>query len=190
MRPGRCTGSFVLLALGCHSPSTSEAKLERLLTSTDAVAVYDAGVERYQVNDYAAARRLWRRAAELGGREAASNLGYLLYYGHGGSPDSVEAGRFWRAAAARGDAEAHRHLAQAIWDGDLRLGSEADGYAHALAAEHLARHTAQLEAEAVANDAAAVVGRFRGKLSSDERVAAEQQARDWIRVVQGADSGQ
>jgi TPR repeat protein len=118
----------LLLALGtgCRANAASQSRqgLDSLLHSTDAVAVYDAGVDRYRDKDYASARLLWRHAAGLGGREAASNMGFLLYYGLGGAPDSAEAGRFWRAAAKRGDPEAHRHLAQAIWDGDRRLGSE------------------------------------------------------------------
>ena len=174
--PRTLISGLVLLTLGCNRGREDNASPERLLQSTDATAIYDAGVEHYQAEDYAAARRLWRRAADLGTREAASNLGYLLYYGFGGAPDSAEGGRFWQAAAAQGDAEAHRHLAQAIWNGDHRLGSEVNGYAHALAAHHLGRHTSQLDGNAVADDAEPLLQRYRQRLSSDERVAAERHA--------------
>jgi TPR repeat protein len=118
---------LLLVAIGCRrNERQPTGSIAALLHSKDRVAVYDAGVDAYQRKEYGMARELWRHAAELGDHNAASNLGFLLYYGLGGVADSAKAVAYWRTAMAQGDAEAHRHVAQAIQDGDVRLGSEAE----------------------------------------------------------------
>ena len=150
-----------------------------LLHSTDRVAVYDAGVDAYRRKEYAAARELWQHAVELGDHNAASNLGFLLYHGWGGAPDSVRAIAYWQAAMAQGDAEAHRHVAQAIMDGDRRLGSESEAYAHALAARVLAPREPEVAGAEVAHDADELVNRIRSRLSVKERQAGDSLAHVW-----------
>src|SRR5437763_5595580 len=129
---------LVVTGVACSSDrAAADTKVAQLLRSSDRMAVYDAGVVAYRRKEYPAARRLWRHAAELGDHDAASNLGFLLYYGRGGEADSIAAIAFWRRAMAQGDAEAHRHVAQAILDGEKRLGGLQDAYGHALAAQRL-----------------------------------------------------
>jgi TPR repeat protein len=153
--------------------------MARLLRSTDRVAVYDAGVKAYRAKTYPQARRLWQRAAQLGDHDAESNLGFLFYYGLCGAADSVAARAFWKQAMAQGIAEAHRHVAQAILDGDLRLGSIEDAYGHARAAEQLASRPGDLDGRAVARDADELAMRIKPRLSPQQLASGERLGVEW-----------
>jgi len=48
---------------------------------------YNLGVESFRVKDYSNARVHWQAAATQNVRAAHNNLGYLLYYGMGGTPE-------------------------------------------------------------------------------------------------------
>jgi TPR repeat protein len=174
---------FVLLiaaVVACRrAESTPASDLGALLRSTDRVAVYDAGVAAYRAKDYAVARRLWERASELGDREAAANVGYLLYHGFGGPPDSAGALRRWREAMRAGDAEAHRHVADAALNGDARFGTVLDAYAHAVAADLLARRPGELGGESVAADARRIHAELDPKLTPAQRDSAARRGRDF-----------
>ena len=79
------------------------------------------------------------------------------------------------------DAEAHRHMAQAIADGDRTAGSESEGFSHAVAAYVLGRTTSQLAGEEVSQDAGPLAEVLRPRLTPDEQVAAERRGREWAR---------
>lgn len=86
----------------------------------------------------------------------------------------------WRVSRMRGlHSEAHLHAARAILDGDRALGSEADGFSHAVAANVLARTTPQLVGEAIARDASEVLESLRVGLTAQEQVEAERRGRAW-----------
>ena len=171
---------LLFVALSCrHSGGHAADTVAVLLQSRDRVAVYDAGVEAYQRKEYGTARKLWQRAAELGDHNAASNLGFLLYYGLGGAADSVQGIAYWQQAMARGDAEAHRHVAQAIIDGDRSLGSEPEAYGHALAARALALRDSEIAGDGVARDADTLIARIGSRLSVKEKQTGDSLARVW-----------
>jgi len=130
--------------------------------------------------EFSEARQLWRRAADLGDHSAASNIGFLLYYGYGGPADSAGARAYWTRAVAQGDAEAHRHIADAILDGDAYLGTDAEAYGHALAASHLARLPGELEGRGVAADANRLVRKLQSRLSRTEQARGDSLSRNWI----------
>ena len=165
-------------ACGRDDRPTAES-VDAVLHSRDRVAVYDAGVDAYRRKDYGVARELWQRALALGDHNAASNLGFLFYYGLGGAADSARGIAYWRAAMARGDAEAHRHVAQAIVDGDARLGSETEAYGHALAARALALRGPEIAGEGVAADAGVLITRIGSRLSGKAKQAADSLAHLW-----------
>jgi TPR repeat protein len=168
MRIRGFAGVLIAATVACRSgtPATDVA-VAQLLRSSDRLAVYNAGAKAYRAEAYPKARRLWRHAAELGDHEAASNLGFLLYYGLGGVTDSAEAAAYWRRAMAQGDAEAHRHVAQAILDGDLRLGQVEEAYGHALAAQRRASRPNELVGAQVARDAEQLANGPKGDLSEE-----------------------
>jgi hypothetical protein len=177
-------GTLVLACARAEpAPSTSDAALMR---SGDPAAVHDGGVAAYRAKDYARARRLWRRAADLGDPDAASNLGFLLYHGWGGPADSAGAEALWRGAMARGQAEAHRHAADAGAAGDGRFGGPADAYAHAVAAEVLALRPGARPDSGVARDARELTGRLGARLGPGERALAAGRGRAWAADTVGA----
>lgn len=175
---------MIVAGLACSSDRAgTDVKVAQLLLSSDRVAVYDAGVAAYRRKEYSTARRLWRRAAELGDHEAASNVGFLLYHGLGGEADSTAAIAFWRRAMAQGDAEAHRHVAQAIQDGDLRLGQVEEAYGHALAAERLASRPDEVAGAGVARDAEELANRLKAELSPEQLAEGERLGAEWSMAV-------
>ena len=182
MRARNLTCLLLFGAATCtESPKPSSGRIDSLLASTDSVAIYDAGVEAYRAKDYAAARRLWSRGIELNVPHTRSNLGYLLYYGLGGSADSTTATRLWREAMDEGDAEAHRHIAQAILDGNAKLGTLTDAYGHAIAARMLAARPDELAGDAIVREAEQLAAKIGEGLSAVDRARAEQLARQWVR---------
>jgi hypothetical protein len=173
--------SVVLFA--CAPSTDGPDHVELLLQSTDRVAIYDAGVRAFRTRNFVNARALWRRAADLGDHSAASNLGYLLYNGHGGPADSAEARTYWTRAIEQGDAEAHRHVADAILDGDRHLGDTVDAYAHALAARQLAQLPGELDGRGVAADANRLVARLQPLVSRAEMERGDSLSRSWVRTA-------
>ena len=177
-------GLLFFAAVTCsQSRGHSSDRIDSLVASTDSVAIYNAGVEAFVAKDYADARVLWRRALELGVPQTRSNLGYLLYYGLGGSADSANGIRLWREAMNEGDAEAHRHVAQAILDGNAELGTLVDAYGHALAARELAKRPVEYAGDQVARDADKLAVRIAEALSPVDRARAEQLGRQWAAQI-------
>lgn len=172
---------IVLAACGRGGAQAADGT-DALLLSSDRVAVYNAGVDAYRAKRYDVARRLWRRASDLGDRDAPSNLGFLFYHGLGGPPDSAVGRLFWREAMANGQDEAHRHVAQAILDGDTTLGTLADAYSHAVAARRLADGPEALKRSGVGRDAAELLAQLRGRLAPAEREAADRRGEEWARA--------
>ena len=90
---------------------------------------------------------------------------------------------------ALGDAEAHRHVAQAIVDGDARLGSETEAYGHALAARALALRGSEVAGEGVAEDADVLITRIGSRLSRNEKQAGDSLAHLWAQSPAVAGKG-
>ena len=78
---------------------------------------YNQGVESFRAKDYSNARVHWKMATEQNVRAAYNNLGYLLYFGLGGTPEPEQAVSLWTIAAKNGDREAQWHLAFAFEEG-------------------------------------------------------------------------
>lgn len=177
----RCTHVVLLaaLAVSCHRSRTTTYDVEALLHSRDTVAIYDAGVDAYRAAQFDDARRLWSRTADLGGHEAESNLGFLLYYGYGGAADTGAALQYWQRAMAHLNAEAHHHVAQAIIDGNARLGSDIEAYSHLVAARLLAARPGALEGKAILRDANALRDRLLEYLPRSRVEIAERTGREW-----------
>ena len=99
---------FTLVAaftlLGCATQPTQSA--------------YNLGVNAYQAKNYVVAREQWSKAIEAGDTSALNNLGYLLYFGLGGTPDSTRAVALWKRAATAGHSEAQWHLGYAYETGN------------------------------------------------------------------------
>ena len=77
---------------------------------------FDIGVSRYEEQDYAAARELFRLAAEQGHTEAQNKLGVMYADGEGVLQDYAEAVRWYRKAAEQGYAYAESNLGY-MYDG-------------------------------------------------------------------------
>ena len=97
----------------------------------------------------------------------------------GGPPDSGAGRLLWREAMGKREAESHRHVAQAILDGDRELGTLAEAYAHAVAARALAREPGELNGAGVERDAGEVLRRLRGRLSAADRAHADSLGVAW-----------
>lgn len=78
---------------------------------------YNQGVESFRAKDYSNARVHWQAAAAQNVRAAHNNLGYLFYYGLGGTPEPEHAVALWTIAAKNGDRESQWHLALAFEEG-------------------------------------------------------------------------
>jgi TPR repeat protein len=173
-------GLLILTQTGCASRRSAPVDSTAILTSIDRVAVYDAGVDAFRAKRYDLARRYWKRAIELGDRDASSNLGYLLYYGFGGAPDSAAGRHYWQQAMAQRQPESHRHVAQAIVDGDRTLGDLSDAFSHAVAAKGLANAAGTRDA-AVARDADALISKLQPQLSPAVEDSARARGERWTR---------
>jgi TPR repeat protein len=164
----------------CGSPREANTdSVAVTLLSSDTETVYNAGVDAYRAKRFALARALWRRAADLRVHRAESNLGFLLYYGYGGPADSGLAAEYWRRAMTAHDAEAHRHVAEAILQGDARLGSLVDAYGHAIAARTLAKRAGQEGDEQVARDAQRLLDSLSTLLRPSQVAAAAEEGARW-----------
>ena len=170
--------AIALVGFGCGVP-VNDSAVTKALQSTDTVTVYNAGVEAYRAKQYEKARALWRHAADLGDHTAESNLGFLLYHGYGGPPDSGLATEYWRRAMIAQDAEAHRHVAEAILGGDVHLGTAVDAFSHALASSTIASHPGQLAGDQVGRDAKRLVDSLSASLPPSQIGAARVRGMKW-----------
>ena len=160
---------IVAMLVGCAAPSSPRSE-------------YNLGVDAYRAKDYASARLHWTRAVEEHELSAFNNLGYLLYYGLGGEPDSARAVSLWLKAAKDGHSEAQLHLGHAFEDGEGTRQSLVEAYAWyrcALVNSQAAAKTNDSEAQ-IAQDASKSLTTLLRKLPTESLEAAEQLARQYI----------
>jgi TPR repeat protein len=81
-----------------------------LLTTSPALADFQAGCSAFDRGDYAAAREQWAPLADQGDPKAQFRLGCLYAFGQGVSKDYAFAFRLYRLAAKQGDADAQNNL--------------------------------------------------------------------------------
>lgn len=133
---------------------------------------YNKGVEAYRAKNYAEARAQWARSIERGELSALNNLGYLMYYGLGGSAEPERAVALWKRGAAAGHSEAQWHLGTAFEEGIGTEQSAAQAYAWyrcAVASAEGTKDAAFREAEEqIAADARKSLSKLIGKLTKDQ----------------------
>jgi hypothetical protein len=163
---------FILVAvlLGC---ATHEA----------AQTSYNKGVDAYRVKDYVSARTHWSEAAAQGDTSALNNLGYLLYFGLGGEPDSTRAISLWKQAAVAGHSEAQWHLGQAFEEGKGLPQNLVEAYAWyrcaVVNAESAVGADKDLQ-EQIAGDARKSLAKLLEKLTKEQFESAERLAKQYI----------
>jgi uncharacterized protein len=81
-----------------------------LLSTSPALADFQAGCSAFDRGDYAAAREQWAPLAGQGDPKAQFRLGCLYAFGQGVSKDYAFALRLYRLAAEQGDADAQNNL--------------------------------------------------------------------------------
>jgi hypothetical protein len=147
-------------------------------TSTPPESDYNRGVGAYRAKDYAAARVDWASAVAAGDTSAENNLGYLLYYGLGGSAEPERAVALWRKAAYAGHPEAQWHLGNAYLEGSAVPQSNAEAYAwyrcSAVSAE------AMKGDEDIAADARKSLEGLLTKLNKEEFASGEVLAKQYV----------
>ena len=149
---------------------------------TETPSDYNRGVDAFRNQDYALARDYWAKAAQAHDSSALNNLGYLLFYGLGGSADTVHAVQLWQEAAVAGHSEAQWHLGHALERGQGVALDKLTAYAwyrcavvNAQSAD--AGHGSEAE---IAKDARTSLAKLLDTLPIDQLAAAEQQARQYI----------
>ena len=160
---------LVAILVGCAAPSATRSE-------------YNLGVDAYRVKDYAAARLHWSKAVDEQELSAFNNLGYLLYYGLGGEPDTTRAVVLWLKAARDGHSEAQWHLGRAFEDGEGTKQSTIEAYAWyrcAVANSQAGAKDNDSEAQ-VAQDASKALTSILRKLPAEKLEAAELLARQYI----------
>jgi TPR repeat protein len=143
---------------------------------------YNRGVESFRARDYSNARFHWAAATEQNVRAAYNNLGYLLYFGLGGTAEPERAVSLWTVAAKNGDREAQWHLALAFEEGKGVSRDLVTAYAWYRCADAnfaAAPLVDQADAEAV-KDMRAAITRLVAKLSVDQVREAEILATKYI----------
>lgn len=143
---------------------------------------YNRGVESFRAKDYFNARLHWGVAAKQNVRAAYNNLGYLLYFGLGGTAEPERAVSLWTVAAKNGDREAQWHLARAFEKGkgvNRDLVSAYAWYRCADANFTVAPLIDQADEEVV-RDTKAAIARLVAKLSIDQVRESEVLARKYI----------
>ena len=164
------------------APILLAATLSACAAPTALESAYNRGVAAYKARNYATAREHWSRAVELGDLSALNNLGYLLYYGMGGTEDRPGAIALWRQAATRGHAEAQWHLGHAYEDGTAVPGNVVEAYAWYRCAIASAQATTSDDETAalVAEDARKSLAKLLPKLSSEQISTAQTWANRYI----------
>ena len=158
------------------------AALSACAVPTAPESAYNRGVDAYKVKDYAAAREHWSRSVEQGEPSALNNLGYLLYYGMGGTEDRPRAIALWQQGAARGHAEAQWHLGHAYEDGTAVPRNLVEAYAWyrcAIASAQAAPSGDETAAQ-VAEDARKSLAQLLQGLSSEQMSAAQTLANRYL----------
>ncbi len=191
-RVGTCSGHAVVLLLiclmsACHNqpePAAPVAAQPPVPPPEDTLTSYVRGVQAFRAKDFALARQCWKRSTELGSHFAEHNLGYLLYVGLGGPVDSLAGEELWRRSGDWGVGEAQFHIAQAIFDGNPRLGSAVEGYAHAITAKALSQTTDRYSGENIVREARELMASVEARLSTAERASADSLSEVWIDAIQ------
>jgi len=132
------------------------------------------------------AREQWSKALALDSNSvrALNNLGYLLYYGMGGSQDQDRAVTMWTRAAHMGHSESQWHLGIAYKDGTAAPQSNIEAYAWYRCAIASAAAASDRGKEIVENrishDAQVWLNDLSSQMSPDQLVLAEQLAKQYI----------
>ncbi len=90
-------------------------------------ADFQAGVDAYELGDYATALHEWRPLADRGVAEAQYNLGVLYGNGYGVPQDFVQAYKWYKLAATYGEkrgAEARDALAKQMTPAQIAEGQQ------------------------------------------------------------------
>ena len=143
---------------------------------------YNRGVDAYRVKDYAAARLHWSKAVEEREVSALNNLGYLLYYGLGGSTDEGRAIQLWTRAAELGHSESQWHLGRAFEDGTGTTQNLPQAYAWyrcAIANAQAGSDSRDAE-DQIAQDASKSLTNLLQRLPADQVVIGEHLAKQYI----------
>ncbi len=160
----------VLIALaGCGSQPVADSP-------------YNKGVYAFRAKDYTAAREQWSRAVEQGDTSAMNNLGYLLYEGLGGQPDTQRAHELWMRAATLGHSEAQWHLGGAYERGtgvqpDLKV---AYAWYRCAIANAQAAPSSDVTEAGISRDASNSLTNLLEKLPAEQFAAAEKLAKQYI----------
>lgn len=143
---------------------------------------YNQGVESFRVRDYSMARVHWEVATAQNVRAAYNNLGYLLYFGLGGTAEPERAVALWTVAAKNGDREAQWHLALAFEEGKGVRGDLMTAYAWYRCADTNFAAAPLLDRadEEAVTDVKAAITRLVAKLSIDQVRDSELLARRYI----------
>lgn len=102
--------AVLLLLAGLGSPLVGHAQN----------AAVRAGVDAYNRQDFAAAIRAWRPAAEKGDPDAQFNLGQMYKLGTGVPADLAEAEKWYRLAALQGHALAEANYGMVLFENGKR----------------------------------------------------------------------
>jgi hypothetical protein len=156
-----------------------------LLTGCAAVSnetEYNRGVESFRAKDYSSARLHWGTAVKQNVRAAYNNLGYLLYFGLGGTAEPERAVSLWTVAAKNGDREAQWHLAHAFEEGKGVNRDLVSAYAWYRCADvnFAAAPLIDQTDEEVVRDVKTAIARVVAKLSIDQVRDSEVLARKYI----------
>ncbi|WP_342114005.1 tetratricopeptide repeat protein [Pseudoduganella sp. OTU4001] len=158
--------------------------------AANADSAYNKGVDAFRVKDFATARQHWEVAIQSNDPLAQNNLGYLLYYGMGGSADQARAVALWRKAAVAAHSEAQWHLGQAYEDGKALSQNYAEAYSWYRCAAASAKATAGDDKEYeqdLANDARQSLEKLLSKLSKEDFANGEILAKQCIAKYAGSD---
>lgn len=146
-------------------------------------SAYNKGVDAWRAKNFVEARKQWQRSLSEGGPdEAFNNLGYLLYYGHGGAADKPKAVELWRKGAVLAVSEAQVHLGRAYEDGAAVPRSLSRAYAWYKCAMATAGRVSKEDAterriEIMAQEA---IAKLSPRLSAVEQAEGEALAQDLV----------
>lgn len=86
------------------------AALLLTLSFTTQAAELQDGIQAFAAGDYDTAMQTFRDLSDKGDPAATFWIGYLYHYGHGVTPDQVEAFKRFQQAANKGDVKARQYL--------------------------------------------------------------------------------